>query len=302
MPALRAGTSAVAVVAAALIRSAPVPTTGLPSGPSSVSDALAGSIASVKVSTSCRGDVVMLALAAGTELTSSAWPNAMPGTVISATRATCAATNEARRRSAGSVLREERVITVALEPAAAHEAEGSDHHRLRSARRHEAGEARPDLLRALHAQQGEKVAYSLRGRLALAAHRDQHLGLVLQRPGIVGFRSSQLRQERRDGIQPGVRVRPAHEAVERCRAALVMSCVELLQVALALRLRPGQRDLDDLAHFRCPSSQRFDELAQGEGARCVCTKPVFMGGMHGPVYYRPCVANPAGRSSPARSP
>src|SRR5439155_17474178 len=302
MPGLRAGTSVVAVVPAALIRSAPVPATGLPSGPSSVSDELAGSIASVKVSTTCGGDVVMLALAAGTELTSSAWPNATPCSAISATRATCAATSRVRRRSAGSVLREKRVIAVALEPAAAHHSERGNHHRFRSARRHDAGEARPDLLRALHAQQREEVAYSLGGRLAFPAHRDQHVGLVLQGIGIVGFRSIQLSQERWDGIEPGIRVGPAHEVVERSSSALVMSCVELLQVALALCLRPGQRDLGDLAHLRCPSSQRFDELAQGEGAWCLCPKPVFMGGMHGPVYYRPCVASPARRSRLARSP
>src|SRR5947207_291414 len=180
MPGLRTGRAVVAMVAASFTLSAPVPATWRPSGARSASDELAGSIASVKVNTNWGGDEVMLALAAGTDVTSSAWPNAAGWKVMRASRARGAATAMVRTRSAGSVLREEGVIAVALEPSAAHETEGCDDDRLGSARRHDGRQARPDLLGTLDAQQREVVADALCRRLALAPHRDQHVGLVLQ--------------------------------------------------------------------------------------------------------------------------
>src|SRR5437879_11059444 len=153
MPGARwVGTVSVAAVAAPLTRSPPLPATGFPSGPSRVRDELAGSIASVKVSTSCRGEVVTLALAAGTDEASSACASAIPPVTTRTTGTRHAAAAKGRRRCAGSVLREEGVIAVALEPAAAHETQGRDDHRLGGYGRHETREARPDLLGSLDSQ------------------------------------------------------------------------------------------------------------------------------------------------------
>src|SRR5437870_7321227 len=146
MPGARLGTVSVAVVAGELTRSPPLPATGFPSGPSRVSDELAGSIASVKASTSCRGEVATLALAAGTDEASSACASAIPPATTRTTGTRHAAATTGRRRRAGSVLGEEGIIAVALEPAAAHETQGRDDHRLGGSGRHEARQARPDLL------------------------------------------------------------------------------------------------------------------------------------------------------------
>ena len=112
----------------------------------------AGSIASVKVSTSCRGEVVTLALAAGTDEASSACASAIPPVTTRTTGTRHAAAAKGRRRRDGSVLREEGVIAVALEPAAAHETQGRDDHRLGGSGRHETREARPHLLGSLDSQ------------------------------------------------------------------------------------------------------------------------------------------------------
>jgi hypothetical protein len=57
--------------------------------------------------------------------------------------------------------------------------------------------------------------------------------------------------------------------------------VELLEVLAAFCLRAGERDLDDVAHLRRPAAKRFDELAQGQAARRLRAKPVFMDVLHG---------------------
>ena len=63
--------------------------------------------------------------------------------------------------------------------------------------------------------------------------------------------------------------------------AVMVSGVELLKVLPAFCFRPGQRDLDDLAHLRGPPSQRLDELPKGQAARRLRLKSVFMDVLHG---------------------
>ena len=67
----------------------------------------------------------------------------------------------------------------------------------------------------------------------------------------------------------------------RTGLAVMVSGVELLEVLAAFCLRPGQRDLDDLAHLRRPPSQRLDELSKGQAARRLRLKSVFMDVLHG---------------------
>jgi hypothetical protein len=60
-----------------------------------------------------------------------------------------------------------------------------------------------------------------------------------------------------------------------------MAGVELLEVLPAFCLGAGERDLHDVTHLRRPSSERLDELAQGQAARGLRTKLVFMDVLHG---------------------
>jgi hypothetical protein len=64
----------------------------------------------------------------------------------------------------------------------------------------------------------------------------------------------------------------------------MMARVKAAQVLLALRLGPGERDLDDLAHLRRPAAERFDELAERQAAGRLRPESVLMGLLHGPVY------------------
>jgi len=57
--------------------------------------------------------------------------------------------------------------------------------------------------------------------------------------------------------------------------------VELLEILPAFLVRAGERDLDHLAHLRRPAPKRFDELAQGQAARGLRLKSVFMDVLHG---------------------
>src|SRR5437588_3755681 len=234
MPDARVGTSTVAIVPAPLSRSCPKPGTGRPSGPSSETEELAGSIASVKLRTRFRGEVVTLELAAGTELRRSACARATPTAASHTAPTRHAAATRGRERMGASVLGEERVIAVALEPAAAHESQRGNHDGVGGAGWHDACQARPDLFRALNPEKREVVVHALNGGLALAAHGDQHIGLVQEGTVVVRFGPVEIRHQRGDRVEARVRVGPAHETVEGAAGALVMSRVELLHVLTAL--------------------------------------------------------------------
>ena len=110
---------------------------------------------------------------------------------------------------------------------------------------------------------------------------NEHVGLVLERSGVVGIGPVKLREEQWNVLEPRVGVRPAHEAVERSGLAIVVAGVDLLEILTALGLAAGEGDLDHLPHLRGPPSQRLDELAQGQAASGLRLKSVFMDVLHG---------------------
>ncbi|MDQ4035597.1 MAG: hypothetical protein M3153_06670 [Chloroflexota bacterium] len=57
--------------------------------------------------------------------------------------------------------------------------------------------------------------------------------------------------------------------------------MELLEVLTTFFVGAGQRDLHHLTHLRCPSAEGLDELAQGQAARGLRLKSVFMDVLHG---------------------
>jgi ABC-type transport system substrate-binding protein len=179
------------------------------------------------------------------------------------------------------VFGEEGVVAEVVKPASAHEPDRGDHRAVRCSRREQAGDRGPDRLRALDAEERQVVAHALRRRLAVGAHADQDIGLVLETAGVVLLRPFDLGQQRRDVVEPRVGIGPAHEAVERPRLAIVVAGMERLEVLLAFSLGPGEGDLDDLAHLRRPAPERLDELAEGERAGRLRAKLVFVDVLHG---------------------
>jgi oligopeptide transport system substrate-binding protein len=112
-------------------------------------------------------------------------------------------------------------------------------------------------------------------------HSDEDVGLMFEPAGVLGFRAFDLGQQRRDVFQAGIRVRPAHEAIEWAGLAIVVARVEGLQVSLPFLFRPGDSDLGDLSHLRRPASERLDELAEGQRPWWLGLKLVFVDVLHG---------------------
>jgi oligopeptide transport system substrate-binding protein len=160
-------------------------------------------------------------------------------------------------------------------------------------RRQEGGDGSADAIAVLHPEQREVVGHATGRGLAVSSFADEDIGLVLERAGIVRIGALDLRQKKRDILEPGIRVRPAQEAVIRTRLALVMARVELLEVLPPFCLGACQRDLDQLPHLRRPAAERLDELAQREAAGWLGLKSVLMNVLHGRPYTSRRAPSPA---------
>lgn len=186
-----------------------------------------------------------------------------------------------RARMTPSVLREEGIVAVQLQPAASHVADGGGHGRVSGGGRQEGGDGGADALTVLHAQQGQVVRNPLCGALAVSTLPDEDVRLMLEGAAIVRIGPFQLGQEQGYLLEPRVGIGPAHEAVVRAGLPFVVAGMELLEVLAAFFLRPGQRDLDEMTHLRRPAPERLDELPERETAGRLRLKLVFMNVLHG---------------------